>query len=268
MRRFVLACSPVLLTAVLAASGCGSSNAVDPAVVAKAADTTTKAGVARMALTVQAQGQTLHGQGATDPKTGRAQVTLNLPNGQGAIETRYIAGAMYLHLPAQARKDMPSGKEWAKIDMTRVMRAQGIDVSKVQGQSGNNPDQQLQQLRGAGQVKRVGTETVRGAKTTHYKATVDARKAAERLAAGDKAAARTGMAKLLKAGGARSTIPVEVWIDDQGRVRRMRMAQRIQNVDTTETMELYDFGSDQAIVEPSSDKTADITDQTLKQLGG
>jgi hypothetical protein len=264
----LLAALSVALTIVAITAGCGASDAVDPAVVAKAADATTAAGAARLAMTAEIRGQTLHGQGVTDPRQKRAQVTLALPGGQGEIESRYIGGTMFLRLPESARQALPHGKEWAKIDMSRVLRSRGLDTSRVQTPSGSDPDQTLQALKGAGDVQRMGKEDVRGAATTHYKATIDMRKAAERMAAGDKAKARQGMSALIKSSGGRSTLPIEVWLDGQGRVRRMKLTQRIQGQDASYTMELYDFGTHHAVDAPSDDDTADITDQTLKQLGG
>jgi hypothetical protein len=263
----LLAAAASALTIAIAASGCGASDTVDPAVVAKAADRTAAAGTARLALVAQFKGQTLRGQGAIDPKTGRSQITLALPQGQGEIESRYIGGMVYLHLPEKARDGLPGGRSWAKIDIVRMMRSKGIDVSKVRSPSGDDPTQTVAQLRGAGDVERVGKDTVRGAPTTHYKTTVDLRKAAERAATGSRDTARKGMNDLIKASGGRTTAPVEVWIDDKGRVRRMRTVQRINDQDVTETMELYDFGGDQAIVAPSGDDTADVTDETIRQLG-
>jgi hypothetical protein len=172
----------------------------------------------------------------------------------------FLQRVVYLHLPEKLSAQVPGGKPWLKLDLDKLGKAQGIDLGALQSTTSNNdPTQQLDQLRGAGEVKRVGSEKVRGTQTTHYRAKVDLRKAADKAPAAQRAAARRSVERLIKLEGA-STLPVEVWIDDQGRLRRERVAQKIQGQSLDFTMDLYDFGTREALKAPPASQTQDFSD--------
>ena len=59
-------------------------------------------------------------------------------------------------------------------------------------------------------------------------------------------------------------IPIEVWIDEQGRVRREKIAQRVNGRSLDLTMELYGFGARDAVKAPPSSQTQDITGQAVR----
>ena len=79
---------------------------------------------------------------------------------------------------------LPGGRSWMRIDLAKAASQKGFDLAAL-GTNGpsQDPSQVLDYLRGAGRATKVGTETVRGIKTTHYRVTVDLQQA--------KAAART-----------------------------------------------------------------------------
>ncbi len=66
-------------------------------------------------------------------------------------------------------------------------------------------------------MEKVGTETVRGVETTHYRATVDPRKALDQAPA----ALRDKISKSLEMFD--GPIPVDVWIDGDGQARKISM---------------------------------------------
>jgi hypothetical protein len=250
---------------VVALAGCGSSDDFSPDVVARAADKTASAGGARMALTTRVQGQTLRGNGFVDTKGRKARLRLTLP-GAGEMETIFVNRVIYLRFPEALSNQVPGGKQWLKLDLERFGKAKGIDLGALAGQAGSDPTSQLDQLRGAGDVKKVGTETVRGVETTHYTATIDLRKAADKAPASQRAAARRSVENVIKLTG-QSTVPVEVWIDDAGRLRRQKVTQQVKGEPVTATIELYDFGAREAVEPPPASETSDITDLAGKQGG-
>jgi hypothetical protein len=79
------------------------------------------------------------------------------------------------------------------------------------GAVGFRPDAALKSFASQGwKITRVGTDTVRGAKTTHYRLT------------------------------RRADQPADIWVDQQGRLRR-----NVERQDTeTDTIEFYDYGTD------------------------
>src|SRR3954447_14275829 len=212
------------LAAAAGLTACGTED-FNPDVVAQAADKTASAGGAKVAFTIDAAGQPMRGTGFMDAGSRKGRIRFALPQGQGAMETVFLKRVVYLHLPEKLAASVPGGKPWLKLDLDKLAKTQGFDLGALQqSTSGSDPSQQLDQLRGAGQVKRVGTEKIRGAQTTHYRAKIDLRKAAEKAPAAQRDAARRGIERLIKLEGT-STLPVDVWLDDQGRLRRERVTQ-------------------------------------------
>src|SRR5439155_9039287 len=122
-------------------------------------------------------------------------------------------------------------------------------------------------FRGASQVTKVGTETVREARTTHYQGTVDLDKAVQ----ASPPQARDAMRKLADLYTVK-TLPVDVWLDDHKRVRhneqtldastvKLPPAAQANNPFTgkvTMRYELYDFGAPIDTALPPPDQTADL----------
>jgi hypothetical protein len=251
----------VSLMLCLAAAGglaaCGAED-FDPDVVAQAADKTASAGGAKVAFTIDVAGQAMRGSGFMDAKGRKGRVRFALPQGQGEMETLFLDRLIYLHLPEKLGAQL-GGKPWLKLDLEKLAKSQGIDLGALQSTSNSDPTQQLDQLRGAGKVTRVGSEKVRGTPTTHYRATIDLRKAAKKVPAAQREEARRSIDRLIKLQG-RSTLPVEVWIDDKGRLRRERVTQRVQGQSLDFTMDLYDFGTREALKAPPASQTQDFSD--------
>ena len=119
----------------------------------------------------------------------------------------------------------------------------------------------LEYLQGlSGDVQKVGDDTVAGEHATHYRASIDYAKVAEKLP-DTSAKARDELTKL-------GTVPADVWINDDDRVVKMQMAidggafggdgGKIEM-----TMEITDFGVPVDVQAPPEDETVD-----LSSLGG
>jgi hypothetical protein len=97
----------------------------------------------------------------------------------------------------------------------------------------------------------VGTEEVRGAETTHFRARVDLMKLVEQLPAAERP--EGDVAQLW---GSRF-VPVEIWIDDESRLRRITIEQRENEEDgnpaMTITVELFDYGVEVDVQPPTED---------------
>jgi hypothetical protein len=87
----------------------------------------------------------------------------------------------------------------------------------------------------------LGTEDVRGAETTHYRARVDLRKLLKELPN------EPSQEDVLETG--ERFVPVELWIDDESRLRRITIARDANRGGETTTVELFDYGV-QVDVEP------------------
>jgi hypothetical protein len=255
----------VLLALTLVAAGCGSggSLALDP--VASAANRTLDKGTGRFdlqtAFTLPLLGRaTVSGEGSFDNAKQAMDVTLNV-NGIGAgmptsVELRLLQQAMYVQLDGlPAGGQLPKGKSWVKVDLERALKKLGVDVANLG--AGQSPTGVLAQLRGSTNTQKVGTETVDGVRTTHYRGTVDVQDALDQATAKE----RKTLQRLLdeaKAHGVDATSTTfDVWVGDDGLVRRL--TQRVGSVGHL-TMTFSDYGEPVHIEAPAADATVDLSD--------
>jgi hypothetical protein len=260
-RLLALAIVPaaVLLTA------CGSES-IDPAFVAKAATRTSTARSYRVEATtklkVQSHDVTFKARGAFDPKRQIGRMNLDMSQlgqvqgGQGSpynlgYATFILAGtSMYMRIPL-LRQTYPTLKPWVKIDLRHAARSGGLD-SFLQFGAGGNPSSVLGYLKGLGKLHKEGSEDVRGVSTTHYSGTIDV----DKLEGGEELRRLTANEKL----------PVDVWVDDDGYVRRERWKEKVdfgnRKSDIDLNLELFDFG---AAVQAEPPAASTVTD--LSKLG-
>ena len=180
---------------------------------------------------------------------------------------------MYMHLP-QLSSEL-GGKQWIQMDLGALIQKAGINVnfgSIMQSESGD-PASGLRLLAGASQVTVVGSEEVRGVSTTHYRVVEDLTKAVQMAPA----SARPELQKLVALYKS-PKLPAEVWIDDQGLIRRERFtadpaqlnlpaqAQAAASASgvLTISIELYNFGAAVNATPPPADQTITL-DQLLRQ---
>lgn len=169
---------------------------------------------------------------------------------------------MYTHSP-QLSQLLGAGRKWLRIDAAKVAKAAGLDVSALT-QPGQDPTQALRQLKTVGaDVEKVGREDVRGVETMRYRATVDLRRYPALAPAADRAAAREAIERLIELTGA-SKIPVDVWIGEDDRVRRVTQKLSFKDAGGPTTVEqrfeLYDFGTKVDIKIPPRSQVADVSD--------
>lgn len=219
----------------------------------------------------------LSGQGAVNNESGDADITMRMPP-VGKIETRMIGDTMYMRFSGTFPGQPPGGKPWMKMDLDELSREQfGASFFQMRGAS-VAPEEQLGYLRGVSDsVQQLGEEEVRGVPTTHYRATVDLEKAA---AEEKDVAVRRAYEKVTEQIGA-SELPMEVWLDEKDRVRRIKTVTPVPEEPATGgasdgskveaqgkmTMvyEYYDFGAPVRVVPPPAARTTDVTDMALQR---
>jgi hypothetical protein len=262
MRRSHLVLVPLLAIIVAGCgNGSGGTETLSPAQAVRAAATSTahekssKIEITTVA-TVGAQPVTIKAGGAFDYANHTGQMSLQLPGGTlGTIEERIVGGVVYIEIP-NAKGTFYS-----------------LNLDDLVGTSFNtstDPTSGLQALQGASSdVAKVGDETVRGAKTTHYKGTYDIKVALSKLSGAVKDA-------LLRTFGSADLppVPFDAYIDDQGRMRKLDQHLEItsngQNIVTDTTLELYDFGTKVDVTAPPASQVKDgrpLLD-ALKGAGG
>jgi hypothetical protein len=273
-----------------AASGCGASATLDP--VARAAEVSSQQQGAKFTLTMQMSSSALPGalaitaNGSVDEREHSAEMTMDLshipgisalPGGGGAVQMIFRFPTIYMNMPFLAGK-LPEGKTWVKLDVTKAAQAAGINVSQLSSLNQTDPTQLLDYLRASsGDVHTVGGESLNGVSTTHYHATLQLSRILDRLPSSQQVAAKAALEKL----GQTGAIPMDVWVDLQGRVRRLQMSIGAGvpavgagtagvNVGGTITMDFTSYGPVPPIVAPPASAVYDMTGAALGglKLGG
>jgi hypothetical protein len=266
-RRAIISLLPALL-AIVALVGCGAEDVASDAAsqdIARAAESTAKAGGARVAIDALAkapEGEVkITGNGFFDAQ-GNCDLEMEIAAAGKRSTMHQIFAGETLFMSSDAFGDLPGGKEWIKIDFGKV--SDFIGPGDLPESNGTDPRETLRFLRAAGKVERAGTEEVRGVKTTRYNATVQMRRLPEQVDPSERAAARRSVERLIKLTG-EDVFRTEVWVDDEDNlVRRTRQTFSVpgpkgQKAELTGTTEFFDFGAAGHVEVPADSEVVDYT---------
>ena len=271
----------VLAAAVTAGCGGGSSNALSLDPVAAAATKTQQAGAAQVRFSIALSSPQLRagklfrlqGNGVIDGTSGELTFRLGslgalagrpgVPS-DASIKEIFLQQdgdyVVYLRLDSLA-KHLPGGKHWIKLDVSKLGKAAGLDLGQLLSGSQLQPGDLLSMLEAEGaKVRTLGSATIDGAATTHYRVTLDPAKALE----------AKGLSNPLLAGVAAqmpATVPVDVWIGKDGLVHRARFSFSLARSRLGMTMDLYDYGTHATITAPSSSDVFDGTAFAQQGIG-
>jgi hypothetical protein len=203
---------------------------------------------------------TLEMTGDGDFQNQPAIGSMNLSMDAGAAGTIKMSEVMsgtviYMSSPLFS-STLPSGKSWLSIDLAKVEKSAGIDVSQY---SQENPTQIFARLKQTSKVTRIGSEQVDGEPTTVYGAVIDPSKlgaAYARLVASEHIVYQ----------------PMKVWIGDDGLLRRLTFGFTADVAGKTSTMvlteDLSNYGEAVKIDVPSPGETLDGTKLGTTGAGG
>ncbi|GGX28989.1 hypothetical protein [Streptomyces lomondensis] len=230
--------------------------------VRSAYDRTAEEDTARVKLRVRTSAQgasaTADGQGVVDLDDGDSVLTVTA-QGQ-RIEQRVVDQVLYQKMP---KGQAPGGKPWIRIDLGKVAAQQGSG-----GQSVSDPAQSAAFAKAITDkdVTEKGTATVDGVETTHYRVSVDVAE----LPNGDALRRQVG-----------PTLPMDVWLDEQGRMRRQQFDMTLDPAASTQRsaeasssprkvtvrtlMEFTDFGTEVEAEAPPAGQVTDMTGKALEQ---
>jgi hypothetical protein len=173
--------------------------------------------------------------------------------GSGQVRALLVDGTMYFSLDALEGEDRPdlAGKKWLRLDPT---------VLGEEGQLGQtDPNGSIDALRGVtGNVEDLGTETIRGVRTTHYRVRINPALAVRKASEDARELARDAVRPF----GSR-VIPAHVWIDDADRLRKLRFRVgdgSLANPRGSVGFEYFDLGADVSVVAPPPEDVVDFTD--------
>ncbi len=263
----------LLLSVAVLLAGCRGD---DPAaLVAGAADALADAGTARFEMSVVAAGPAgdqFRAEGAQDLATGGLEMRIDLGDDGPTTKTLLLGSDVFVRSPLF---ELFTGDPttWVRVDLSEAAADQGLDADLLlEGNTG--PAALLAQLDGAsGDLERLGAEDVRGVTTTHLRATIDTDAAIEQAPPETREQLRAYAA----ATGLPATYPMELWIDEDGLVRRLRTVLDVplgpggpgdegdaggrEDAITQETvLELFDFGVSVDLRAPDPAETVDLTD--------
>jgi hypothetical protein len=241
MRLAVLAA----FAAVLAGCGSATASSLEDAADATAAETS------RFEMTYRfgeegAKNVELSARGLLDYPNKRGLMILSGTPADGLpVEFRLIGDIGY------ARWVIKGKTYWVKEDENESS-GDPIDLL-IPGPNGSTKptDVLTRVLLASDENEEVGKEEVRGAETTHYRARVDLRKLVKQLPAADRPEGNVE-----ERWGARF-VPVEIWIDDESRARRITIEQAADaengNPAMQATVELFDYGVEFDVQPPEGD---------------
>jgi hypothetical protein len=163
------------------------------------------------------------------------------------------------------------GAGWVELDPSALqgtpLEAYALSTIPLQ-----DPSVNLALLRGAtSDTSEGGTEDVDGESTTRYSVVVDVERAAAQADEGT----RASLDAIAAQAGADATIPMEVWIDESDRIRRIEHRSDLGETALVETdtegtievtIDLTDFGQEVTITEPDEGEIVSVDETTLRQI--
>jgi hypothetical protein len=222
-----------------------------------AAGRTSQARTARMAISMKVSGGgddvSFTGSGVLDLANRRVSMTLRSETAGVPLdlEMRVIGDTVYVR----------TGSRW----ISETVASTGATTPV--------PSDYLEYLQGiSGAVRTEGHETLRGVDTTRYGATLDLDRALARVAS---ASQRATIQHALDQFGL-SKFPVTVWVDGEGRLRKMTLTMDLAAVAAkfgapagthlglVESVEMYDFGVPVSVQAPPNATKVDLSAETAR----
>jgi hypothetical protein len=245
--------------AAIAVGGCGASQVVDP--VARAASTTLgSAGYkmsAAMTITGTAAPVTATMKGQIDAAANSGTMTIDESVDGQRIHAPAVFSALNFWMRSAAipgAAQRTGGKAWVYVDMSKALGAMGVASLP----STVNPSQFLSYLKAVGASStRVGTVSIHSVQTTEYRAVIDLGHYAQIYGV------RSASISPLESALGKHSLPVEVWIDSQNRVRRIQVSfpecVAGKKLSFSMTMGVYGFGPAPQIQLPSRSAVYNLT---------
>lgn len=175
---------------------------------------------------------------------------------------------VYLRFPAMS-SELPEGKTWVRMDAAAQGKtAQDFGLSGLGDFTNEDPRALLEILEAvSGEIETVGTEELRGTQTTHYRATLDLRHFDQLAPKADSQELGEMLDELVEQAGF-SELPFDVWLDDEGLVRKVEASFSMapegesEKLEASLSFELYDYGVEVDVAPPPADEVADASSLT------
>jgi hypothetical protein len=201
---------------------------------------------AHIALDIDAGGQKVTGAGDEKLSGGKLvamDITENLPGGAGSLRLIIVDGKTYAKLPpalAAGPKPYVLVSPTSKNATVRQL-ASTLDSALSSASIGSVGAF----ITAAKTVQPVGTETITGVQTTHYKVVVDVAKLPADLPGKD-ALAASGL----------TSLPLDLYIDDQGRPIRMTEDLKVQGQEVATNVTVSKYNEPVTVTAPPASQVS------------
>ncbi|GHD50907.1 putative lipoprotein [Streptomyces mirabilis] len=196
--------------------------------------------------------------------TGGTMAEAMRKTGSTSMQARYLADAYYAKM-GEAFAGQTGGKHWIKYAYDDLAKIAGGSGAFLKDQMQNSsPNQSVKLLLASGDVKKVGDETVRGEKTTHYAGTVNV----SDLAAKSSHLTASQLADLKKqfTQAGITTEDVDIWVNGKDLLVKAVSKGELSSGTMSSTTYYSDYGVKVAAVAPPAGDTTDFKD-LLKTQG-
>ncbi|MEU1872002.1 DUF1396 domain-containing protein [Streptomyces sp. NPDC019793] len=178
----------------------------------------------------------------------------------GTAEIRLVDKALYIGGGPEAAKEM-DGKSWIKFDMSAMGADEELNQLGSASQADKNPATESTFLTGAKDVEKVGSETVDGVKTTHYKGTVTLADLEKSIGDEDKATQekrQKSLEQYEKIGLDKLTM--DMWVDGDDQTKQFRMRGQADKGPLDMTITFLGFNEPVKVTAPPAAETADLAE--------
>ncbi|ANS67245.1 lipoprotein [Streptomyces lincolnensis] len=274
VRRRAAGTGLVVLLVAAGAVGCGkgeqSPEMTPAAAVAKAAKNTEDITSFRYRMTgrLPEEGRIkAEASMRTKPSVAMSMKMTALDQGEdGTAEIRLVDKAMYIGGSAAAAKEM-DGKRWIKFDMSALGESGLGGSAPGAGQADQNPAAESAFLTGADNIKKVGSETVDGVKTTRYSGVVGLADLKASLKDEDKKTReqREKSIKQYEKLGV-DELTMDMWVDGDDHTKQFRMRGDADKGPLDMTITFLDLNEKVTVTAPPAKETMDLAEM-MEQAG-
>lgn len=206
---------------------------------------------------------TMTGRFAFDAED-RTQGVITAPQTEsgGPMTMDVVTDGTVMYMRSSRFGTLPGGHDWMALDLSL---GDELDTSVPANVDAKGELALLESV--SDDVQKLGKEDVRGVPTTHYRGTIGVSDQVKRM----REEGADTVASFTEKDG--SPLQVEVWIDADGLVRRMRLvhSQPAEEGEEAMTMDMridfFDFGFEPEIDVPDSREVFDATDLAKSKLG-
>jgi hypothetical protein len=220
-------------------------------------------------------------EGAFDLEAGRSQVTTEATAGSmfgDLASSEVVVDGDVAYLKAGFLDLLGIDAPWVRIDLDQLAELGELDADEAFDLgSVDSATSLLDLLASVGEVEELGAEAVRGVPTRHLGVDIEIGKALDEAAEERAASVRSQLEELGVDVDELSTVPAEVWVDDDGFVRRFTLTLDLATLATevgedelaseagavTLTLEMYDLDQPVDISVPPADQVSELDPEQL-----